>query len=454
MSAASLQGLTGVECGLSADSFRALGGLHRALRGLLLNSRAARAVMVAMKTKLAHRLNLKLAVLLGGAVLSATAWSAIIGGCVEQPRTIMPPGGGSGDTTSGAGGSDAGSAATQAEALFKALEPELNETCGVCHAPGGLADTPFLAPPDYYQSIASWPGIVVKNPAESLFLTYSVKGGGHSGTNLDADTLDPTLVTRVQDWLAEEAKAIAEPPPDVGPAIDPFVPIMGFNAVYLGPLGAEFEGMAITFNANEVGSQSLELTQIEVHTTAKLGVHLVHPLFVVFPIGQEADPDPVDSFSNVDQTYQPGSGGELGPGTVVLTNWKPKAKLTIAFELIEKMDPGSDDGGVDGGPGGCKDVGSFTANAQGLFVQRCNGCHGGGNAAAQGAVDMSDLNDDPAAACAQIRYRVKPADPGTSQIFITTDPNGNAAHPFKFAGNVDNFNAFKNAVSTWIASEN
>lgn len=365
----------------------------------------------------------------------------------------MTGAGPTGSSSSG-GGDDAGSAANKAEALFKALEPELLETCGVCHEPGGLADTPFLAPPDRYQSVASWPGIVVKNPDESLFLTYSVKGGGHSGTNIDADTLDPTFFTRVKEWLAEEAKAIAEPPPDVGPAIDPFVPIMGFNAVYLGPLGVDFEGMAITFNAEEIGTQSLSLTNIEVHTTAKLGVHLVHPLFVVFPIGQEADPDPVDSFSNVDQTYEPGSGGDLGPGTVILTNWKPKAKLTIAFEVIEKIDPGAADGGMDGGTNGCKDVGSFTANAQGQFSQRCGGCHGGGNAAAQGAVDMSDLNDDAAAACGQIRYRIKPADPPTSQIFITTDPNGNAAHPFKFGGNVDNFNAFKNAVSTWIAAEN
>jgi mono/diheme cytochrome c family protein len=407
-----------------------------------------------MKKKIAPRLNVKLTVLLGGAVLSATAWGAIVGGCVDQPNTIMTGAGPTGGTPGEDAGSDAGSAANKAEALFKALEPELIQTCGVCHEPGGLADTPFLAPPDRYQSIASWPGIVVKNPAQSLFLTYSVKGGGHNGTNLDADIVDPTLLTRVQAWLAEEAKAIAEPPPEVGPAIDPFVPIMGFNAVYLGPLGADFEGMAITFNANELGTQSLELTQIEVHTTSKLGVHLVHPLFVVFPIGQEADPDPIDSFSNVDQTFDPGSGGDLGPGTAILTNWKAKAKLTIAFEKIEKIDPGAMDGGMDGGPGGCKDVGSFMANAQNLFMQRCNGCHGGGNAAAQGAVDMSDLDSDPAAACAQIRYRVKPADPPTSQIFITTDPNGNAAHPFKFAGSTDNFNAFKNQVSTWIAAEN
>lgn len=400
-------------------------------------------------------LNLKLTVFLAAAVASATAWSALVGGCVDQPSTIMTGGGASASSSSGGGsGDDAGSSANKAEALFKEVEPELIATCGVCHEPGGLADTPFLAGPNRYQSVASWPGVVVKDHTKSLFLTYSVKGGGHSGTNLDADILDPTLVTRVAEWLAEEAKAIAEPPPDVGPAIDPFVPILGFNAVYLGPLGPDFEGMAITFNANELGSQSLELTQIEVHTTSKLGLHLVHPLFVVFPVGGEADPDKVDSFSNVDQSFQPGSGGELGPGTLVLTNWQPKAKLSIAFELIEKIDPNAGDGGMDGGVAGCKDVASFMANAQPQFSQRCGGCHAGGNQAAQGAVDMSELTSNPAAACEQILYRIEPADPPASQIFITTDPNGNAAHPFKFGGNATNFNAFRTAVSTWIAAEN
>jgi hypothetical protein len=67
---------------------------------------------------------------------------------------------------------------------------------------------------------------------------------------------------------------------------------------------------------------------------------------------------------------------------------------------------------------------------------------------------MSGLQTDPAKACAQIKNRVSPADPPSSQIFITTDPGGNAAHPFKFGGNADTFNNFRNSVSTWIAAEN
>ena len=48
---------------------------------------------------------------------------------------------------------------------------------------------------------------------------------------------------------------------------------------------------------------------------------------------------------------------------------------------------------------------------------------------------------------------VNPDNPAQSQIFITTDPNGNASHPFKFGGNVNAFNAFRSAVSIWIQAE-
>ena len=54
----------------------------------------------------------------------------------------------------------------------------------------------------------------------------------------------------------------------------------------------------------------------------------------------------------------------------------------------------------------------------------------------------------------QILNRVNPADPNGSQLFITTDPGGNAAHPYKFNGNGGDFNNFRNAVAKWIADEN
>ena len=77
----------------------------------------------------------------------------------------------------------------------------------------------------------------------------------------------------------------------------------------------------------------------------------------------------------------------------------------------------------------------------------------GGNGQASAALDMSELANDAAKACAQVKNRVNPADPPASQIFITTNPNGNAAHPYKFGGIADTFNNFRSGLSIWIAAE-
>ncbi|MFO0755739.1 MAG: hypothetical protein U0359_04580 [Byssovorax sp.] len=393
-------------------------------------------------------------------LVSAGALALVLGqaagACTEPPSSIIPGlGGGGSGGESGSGGSG-GETGNQGKQLFEALEGELYDACGSCHDANGVADTPFLAGPDRYQSILSWPGIVVKDPTESKLVTYPISSNQqHSYKKIDSAALKSTLLPKVKSWLAEEAKLIVTTDaPDAGKHIDPITPIIGFNAVYLDALGGDYTGMALTFNAQEIGDKALELDDLEVHPTAKLGVHLVHPLFVVYPKGKKADPDPVDSFSNVDQYFDAGQAGTLGPGTLVLTNWAPGAKLSVAFQAIEPFSSQMDDGGVEGGTnGGCVDVGSFKQNAAPLLKQNCFTCHGGGNPGAKGAVDMSSLDSDAAAACAQVKNRVSPADPAKSQLFITTDPGGNAAHPYKFGGDGGKFNAFKDQVSTWITAE-
>ena len=394
------------------------------------------------------------AVLLAFGALAIGAAGSSVGCVPEQPTGLGPlP---SGSSTTGGGPKDAGAPNKGAE-LFEAMEPQLMKTCGTCHDLGGIADTPFLAQkPTRYQSMVSWPGIVRRNPEESLLVTYSMTGKGHSGSlNLDSPQLVDTLLPQVKAWLAEEAAGFDTPVSDAadgqaGPALEPFVPILGFNAIYLGPLGPDLEGMAVTFTAELLGEGTLELANIEVHPTSKKGVHIVHPLFTVYPKGEAPDPDPVDSFSNVDQTIQPGASDTLGPGTVVLVNWQEGAKLGLVFETIEANEMPDPDAGTP--DGGCKAVDSFNTNAKPRF-QVCTNCHAGGNGQAKAAVDMSQLNSDPAAACAQIKNRVTPADPPKSQIFITTDPGGNAAHPYKFGGDGNLFGNFRNDVSKWIAAE-
>jgi hypothetical protein len=66
---------------------------------------------------------------------------------------------------------------------------------------------------------------------------------------------------------------------------------------------------------------------------------------------------------------------------------------------------------------------------------------------------MSGLGSDDAAACAQVKNRVDLENPGASQVFVNTDPGGNAAHPFKFAGSVAQWEAFKADLGVWIEAE-
>lgn len=375
-------------------------------------------------------------------------------GCEDTRPTLEPTantGGGSGSTTTKTQSSDVG----KGRELFDALVGEMMSACGSCHDAGGFADTPFLREPRY-ESIISWPGIITKDPADSLLLSYAVSGGGHSGTNLDSDSLKNTLLPKVQEWLAEEGKAIAETPVEQkGKSVDPFAPILGFNAVYLDGIDKAFTGMAITFNANELTESSLELTNIEVHTTSKMGIHMVHPLFSVYPKGGDPNPDPADSFSNVDQYVDYGRSEPLGPGTLILTNWVQEGKLQISFENIETYSTMSGADGGDGGlTGGCTNIDSFTQNAKDSFDQ-CLGCHGGANGQATAAVDMQGLvgDADIPNACAQIRNRVSLQDPPNSQLFITTDPGGAAAHPYKFNQNQGAFDTFKANVTVWIGDE-
>ena len=395
--------------------------------------------------------------LVAGAAAVVWAGSGSAMGCSDGPQAFNPAG-----STTGSGG--AGGGVNAARRLFDELAPEFLDECGTCHAIGGPADTPFVGDIDgtkpaaeftqkdidkAYEAITAWPRFIVKDPTKSTLVTWGTStqhGGG---------PMAPALEVLVRAWLTAEAEYVKDVGTEPIPTIPPFKPVVpGFNAVYLDALGPEYLGMAVTFQAEELTDQSLSLTNLEVHPTAKKGLSFEHPLFTVFPVGSsEGDPDPVDSFSNVVTDFQPGESGALGPGTLVLTNWQKGGKLSIAFETISVIDPTAM-GGAGGGMGGgaCSALMSFESNAA-PQLSNCVGCHGGNNAGATNAVDMTQLSSDPDSACGQIRNRIDLNNPGNSQLFVTTDPSVQNTHPFKFGGNTANFNAFKTAVTTWIQQE-
>jgi hypothetical protein len=354
---------------------------------------------------------------------------------------------GSGGGAGAGGGAPAGATGKD---VFLALQADILGECGACHKLGGVADAPFLALPDVYSSIAAWPGIITLTPTSSILLTHP--GLSSHGAGMAPDMSKP-LRAKVLAWLQKEATEIPKPTESTKPYITPFKPLLGaFNTVYLDPLGKTLESSSISFNAVELGSppSMLLLTHIEVHPVADTTIHLVHPIFSVYPDGGGEEPDPIDSFSSVDASIDLNGDGTLGTGTLILTNWQKGGRIGLAFETAEVSGLGTP---LDG----CK---SDTTKAQ--FVkevipqlQYCAAtCHSGMKDKPTAAMNLSQLMMMPVdAACAQVRARIHPGDPDTSDILIVTDPSKQVAHGYKFAGNKSKYSAFKAAVSPWINAE-
>jgi hypothetical protein len=359
--------------------------------------------------------------------------------------------GSSGDGGADGGTGSGGSAPLTGRDLFDStVKDGLMMECGSCHQLGGIADAPFLAAPDIYVSVTTWPGVITSTPDLSIILTHpadSSHGGGQ------APDMSQALRAKVKPWLEFEAERLPKPDGGGGPLIPPFKPfLMGaFNAVYLDPLGTDFQNSSITFNAQELGNPPslLYLTNIQVHPIAGIDLHIVHPLFTIYTPKGEEIPDTVDSFSGFDQSYSLDGDPTLGTGSLVLSKWQKDSRISIAFEKVEVTKTG-------GGNDTCKDVAKFQAEVvPQLKMWTCApACHGGLKIEAQQQMDLSMIDAmPPSEACSQVRARIKPGDPESSQILIVTDPTQQVIHLFKFQGNKTNYNTFKNAVTPWIMAE-
>jgi hypothetical protein len=324
------------------------------------------------------------------------------------------------------------------------------QACNVCHT-GAAAGPPFMAPmPDIYTTLKAWPGLIGPSPQGSKIYMK----GQHEGP-----AFTPGQAMRVATWLnAEAAAGSGGNDGGVGgaPLIPPFMPQPGTNTVDLGSLGPGLAGAKLQFDASISGA-GLQLASLQIIAPASTGVHVAHPLFTVYPQSGSPLPDPVDSFSGLDQTIPAGMPGTIGPGTLILTSYKLNDRIGVVFEKLAATNPpGGMDGGT-GGPGGCKSVMTFTASAKTPLSNTCVTCHGGANAGAQSALDMSRVNDTSTdgqtAACAQVLNKVSPATPAQSRIFQVTAPGASAAvHPFQFPDQ-NSFNAFQTMVSQWIVRE-
>jgi hypothetical protein len=394
------------------------------------------------------------AVVLGIAISGVSAVACSDGGAdgLLGGRSGATADGGSGGPNGNGGGDppgvidggvfgEAGPEATKAESLFRALQNELVTTCGgtngVCHVSGVYQNnqTPkFLADPDPYVAIHDYPGVIVKDPYGSKLIVK----GPHAGPAFTGTSKE--LGDKVLAWLTQEAFAIkVQPLPGSGA----FSVANGANTVDVSKGGTGVDGTKITFDAATSGS-ILTLTNMKLVAPAATGVHLAHPIFVMVPKTGSPIEDPVDSFSNLDQTQAAGSTQPLGTGTLILSSWDPTNQLRIDFTTLAAAAAPPDAGTT----GGCKSVATFTANAvPALQNNTCLNCHGAAGGSGFASLDMSQVGKDNAKACAQALGRVNLANKAQSQI-ITAATGGIAAHPYKNAPA-----AYTTAMLNWINNE-
>lgn len=362
-------------------------------------------------------------------------------------------GAGAGD--SGGTGGTGGSAPQTARDFFQqVVYPAMTmspDGCDGCHSLGGAADLPFLGnpkgEPSPYDAISTWPGIVVKDPNKSVLVVHASQESHGKG---QAPIISESLKQKCLEWLAMEAKNLPDAKGNLVYSVKPFKPILfgALNTIYLDSIDPSLANASISFNARELDTNLLQLKNLEVHPVEGQSIHVVHPLFTVYPQQGDPMPDPVDSFSGVDQTFTLDNPVvELGTGELILTDWQKDAYLGIAFEDIKNTSGG--------GPAtGCTDVKDFKSMVVPQMQYCADNCHGGKDEQAHATMDLSMLDADPPTdACAQVRARITPGDPATSKILIVTDPTQQAVHKYKFMGNTVKYQAFKDAVSPWIKSE-
>ena len=302
--------------------------------------------------------------------------------------------------------------------------------------------------PDRYKTITAYSGVIVADVQSSKLLTV-----GDTVPHSGGPGVAGALRDQVTSWLTAEADALAAAPL---PATDTFAVVAGPNTVSLDKTGVA--GATLTFTGI-VSGDSITFAALKLNAPSSMGIHVVHPIFSILPGGSGAPANDVsDSFSNTDQTVDPGEGAALGDGLLILdvtaTIHRPFQAgdlLRVFFSKIEAVagNPVPDAGAGEGGAtGGCNSVAAFTQNAVPAIKQNsCLGCHQGQNPTATNALDLTQLGTNDTAACAQALTRVNLADKPNSDILLAPT-GGVAAHPFKNASA-----NYKTMMLGWIQSE-
>lgn len=323
-----------------------------------------------------------------------------------------------------------------AQQLFNSLQPQLDQKCGgACHQQGATLSAPkWLAGPDEYKSVTTYPGIVTAD-------IYSSKLENRPANHPAACLIDPgneALLAAVTTWLTAEAAAIAAIPLPASATVDPST-----GSVDLSPAATGITGAKITFTATQQ-NDLLRFSNVMLVAPSSTGLHIVSPIFVQVPTsGQEIDNT---DFSTADLTVAAGASGQISP-VFYFPNWTPGSKLKIEFQKIETATVQSSDAGTSTT---CKDLTDFMNSAAPSMKTNCTSCHGGSNQQATSSMDLSALaNNNYATACTQARTQVNAGNLAQSNILLA--PLQQVNHPVKVFGS--NTSTGYVQIQNWVNKE-
>jgi hypothetical protein len=332
---------------------------------------------------------------------------------------------------------DGGPQAPLAQQLFLALQPQLDQKCGgACHQQGTTLNAPkWLAGPDEYKTVTTYPGIVTTD-------VYSSKLENRPANHPASCLIDPgneTLLASVTTWLTAEAAALTAIPLPASATVDPAT-----GSVDLSGAATGINGAKITFTATQQGDL-LRFSNVMLVAPSSTGLHIISPIFVQVP-GSGPEVDNTD-FSTLDMTVASGASGQISP-VFYFPSWTPGSKLKIEFEKIEGATVQGSDAGTSTTT--CKDLTDFQNSAAPSMKANCTSCHAGNNANATNSLNLTALNNnDYATACTQARTQVNLNNLGQSNILLA--PLQQVNHPVKVFGS--NTSTGYVQIQTWVNKE-
>lgn len=342
-------------------------------------------------------------------------------------------------------GPTTGDAAANGEPLFRALQDELVRTCGgsngSCHVRGATAPH-WLGDPDPYLSAKKYRGILpaTQEVGDSILLTQV----DHVGPSLKRY---PNLFQKVGDWLSAE---VPQPPlPNTGAL---FV-LDGLNSIPLDNVASGLVGARLQFLGSDGNNGTMILSSIKLFAPNNKNVKVDSPFFVILPRNGKVKADPEKNGFKGELTVPAGTSKELFDGKMVLTGWDLQGQLKIVFKKIESTDG-------TGANQGCTALEVFKSSAlpqlraqidiyddddnDGGVIDAsvigqgsCVGCHGaadepgGGAPPAVNAMNLRNVDTDPATACGFARTHINFKDKSQSLILLNPQGKANPNHPVK-----------------------